>query len=319
MASSSTTSDREASPKKVNEDTVNVKSLNKPKQETVDPSKRSTDDELKKLEHGPKLSHDPLHEHELEEDQRALANSNETILVYEAFKFSLFDSNLKLLKEIPWKEFDTHGPLNVEDMAYLSCANLYLILTRSHIYQLPLDSFELQLVKEFSKKDKSDDDKLEFKSISAYDDHIFISYGEAAAVSKWTWKPSLQLVNRWTKAKVVEENDREILSIRTDGSHVGVLVQGETTRLEVFDFNLSTRVTHHLDLSPSATMLTALGNNQWLVVDSERHQVLFINEENQIEKVETKQSSPINAGRLSNENYVVKCQQPNKLQLFRCE
>lgn len=309
-------SDREHSPKRVNEDTVNVKSLNKPKQETVDRSKISTNDQIKKLEHGPHLSNDFLYQYELEENQRALANSNKTILIYDSSKFLLFDSKLNLIKEILWKEFDSHGILTINDLTYLSCANCYLILTRSYIYQLNIESFEIQLIKEFSKKDKSDEEKLDFKSITAHNEHIFISYGEASAVSKWTWKPVLQLVNRWTKAKVVEENDREILSIRTDGTHVAVLIQGEKTRLEVFDFNLSTRIIHHLDLSSSATMLTSLHNNQWLVVDSERHQIIFVNEENQIENIEAKQSSPVNVGRLSNENFIVKCQKPNKLQIF---
>ncbi len=138
-------------------------------------------------------------------------------------------------------------------------------------------------------------------------------------MTKWTWKPALQLVNRWTKTKLVEETDQHILSIRTDGIHVGLLIQGDTTRLEVLDFNLATRIVHHLELSKTAIMLTSLANNQWLVADSEQHELLLINEDNQIQKIQQKDSSPLNAGRLANDYLVVKCQKPNKLQIFKLD
>ena len=305
-----------SSSKKVNEDLVNVETLNQPKQVTVDPSKKNTDSERRKVEHLPKLSGQAVAEHPLESDHRALANSDETILIYDTTKFRLFDREFNVVKELEWKEFDSSGLLPVEDLAYLSCENAYLVLTRSYIYQLNVETLEIKVVSAFSKKDKSGDEKIEFASITAHNEHIFVAYSNASAVSKWTWKPSIQLVNRWTKSKVVEENDREILAIRTDGTHVGLLIQGETTRLEVFDFNLATRLVHHLDLSPTATMLVSLANNQWLIVDSEQHQILLVNDENQIEKQETKESSPINASRLADDHLLIKCRQPNKLQLF---
>lgn len=310
MASSS-------SEKKVNENLINVETLNQPKQATVDPSKKDTNSERRKVEHAPKLSGEALAEHPLESDHRALANSDQSILIYEGTKFRLFDREFQLVNELEWKEFDSSGLLTVDDLAYLSCENAYLVLTRSFIYQLNVDKFEMNVVSAFSKKDKSGSEKIEFASITAHDDHVFVAYTDASAVSKWTWKPSVQLVNRWTKSKVVEETDRQILSIRTDGTHVGLLVQGETTRLEVFDFNLSTRIVHHLDISSTATMLVTLANNQWLIVDSDRNQILLINDENQIEKQETKQSSPVNAGRLGDDRLLIKCRQPNKFQLFQ--
>ena len=311
---------RETSSKKASEDKVNVENLNKPKQATVDESKKKTDHHLRKLEQAPHLSRTALAEYELEDDQLALATSDQNLLIYDSSKFLLFDNQLKQTKELEWKEFDPSGVVTIDDLAYLSCENSYLILTRSHIYELNVDSFEIKLLKEFSKKDKSDEEKLEFVSITAYEDHIFIANKDASAVTKWAWKPALQMVNRWTKAKVVEENDQSILSIRTDGSHVGVLIKGETTtRLEVFDFNLSTRVVHHLEISPTATMLTSLANNQWLVIDSEQRELYLINEENQIKKTQYKDSSPLNAGRLGNDHLVIKCQKPNKLQIFQLD
>lgn len=118
----------------------------------------------------------------------------------------------------------------------------------------------------------------------------------------------------------MEENDQEILSIRTDGTHVGLLIKSDTTtRLEVFDFNLATRIVHHLEISPTARMLTSLGNNQWLVIDSEQYELLLINEDNQIEKTQNKDSSPLNAGRLDNDYLVIKSQKPNKLQIFKLD
>lgn len=316
MASSE---NRETSSKKVGEDKVNVENLNKPKQATVDESKKKTDQDIRKLEHPPQLSRTAIVEHELEGDQLALATSDQNLLIYDSMKFLLFDNQLKQIKELEWKEFDTVGVLTVDDLAYLSCQNSYLILTRSHIYELNVDSFEIKLLKEFSKEDKSGEEQLDFASITAHDDHIFIANSNASAVTKWTWKPTLQMVNRWTKAKVVEENDQSILSIRTDGTHVGVLIKGETTRLEVFDFNLSTRIVHHLEISPTAMMLTSLANNQWLVMDSEQHELYFINEDNQIQKTQKKDSSPLNAGRLGNDRLVIKCQKPNKLQIFQLD
>jgi hypothetical protein len=307
------------SSKKTNEDTVNVENLNKPKQATVDESKKKTQQELRKLEHAPELSRTAIAEHELESDQLALSTSDENILVYDSTKFLLFDNQFKQIKELEWKEFDSSGILTIDDLTYLSCQNSYLILTRSYIYELNVDSFEMKLLKEFSKKDKSDEEKIEFSSITAHDEYLFIAYTNASAVTKWTWKPTLQLVNRWTKAKIVEENDQNILSIRTDGTHVGLLIKGDTTRLEVFDFNLSTRIVHHLEISPTAIMLTSLANNQWLIVDSEQHELLLINENNQIQKTQNKDSSPLNAGRLANDYLVVKCQKPNKLQIFKLD
>jgi hypothetical protein len=301
-----------SSAKKVNENLISVETLNQPKQVTVDPSKKkNTNSERRRLGQA-------LAEHPLEGDERALATSDQSILIYEGTHFRLFDRDFQLLKEVEWKEFDSSGLLTVDDLAYLSCENAYLILTRSFIYQFNVETFEINVVSAFSKKDKSDEEKvIEFASITAHDDHVFVAYTNASAVSKWTWKPSVQLVNRWTKLKVVEETDRQILSIRTDGTHVGLLVQGETTRLEVFDFNLSTRIVHHLDISPTATILATLGNNQWLIVDSDKNQIVLVNAENQIEKQETKQSSPINASRLGDDRLLIKCRQPNKLQLFQ--
>ena len=316
MASSS---DRESSEKKVNEDKVNVETLNKPKQETVDESKKKTHPDIRKLEHPPELSRTAIHEQELEGDQLALSTSDDNILIYDSTKFLLFDTQLKQIKDLEWKEYDSSGILSIDDLAYLSCANSYLILTRSYIYELNIDSFEMKLLKEFSKKDKSGEDKIEFSSITANDEHIFIAYANASAVSKWTWKPELQLVNRWTKAKIVEETDQNILSIRTDGTHVGLLIKGDTTRLEVFDFNLSTRIVHHLEISKTAIMLTSLSNNQWLVTDTEQHELLLINEDNKIQKTQNKDSSPLNAGRLGSDYLVVKCQKPNKLQIFKLD
>jgi hypothetical protein len=310
---------RETSSKKADEDTVNVENLNKPKQATVDESKKKTQQELRKLEHALKLSRTAIAEHELESDQLALSTSEENILVYDSTKFLLFDHQLKQINELEWKEFDSSGILTINDLTYLSCQNSYLILTRTYIYELNIDSFEMKLLKEFSKKDKSDEEKIEFSSITAHDEHVFIAYTNASAVTKWTWKPTLQLVNRWTKTKIMEENDQNILSIRTDGTHVGLLIKGETTRLEVFDFNLSTRIVHHLEISPTAIMLTSLANNQWLVIDSEQHELLMINEDNQIQKIQNKDSSPLNAGRLANDYLVVKCQKPNKLQIFKLD
>jgi hypothetical protein len=118
----------------------------------------------------------------------------------------------------------------------------------------------------------------------------------------------------------MEENDKNILSIRTDGTHVGLLIKGDrTTRLEVFDFNLSTRIVHHLEISQTAIMLTSLSNNQWLIIDSEQHELLLINEDNQIEKTQNKDSSPLNAARLENDYLVIKFQKPNKLQIFKLD
>jgi hypothetical protein len=316
MASSS---NRETSPKKVDEKTVNVENLNKPKQATVDESKKATHSEIPKLEHAPELSRTAVYEQEVETDQLALSTSDENILIFDSTKFLLFDDKLKQIKDLEWKEFDSSGILTIDDLAYLSCQKSYLVLTRSYIYELNIDSFEIKLIKEFSKKDKSGEDKSEFSSITAHDDHIFIAYTNASAVSKWTWKPTLQLVNRWTKAKVVEETDQSILSIRTDGTHVGLLIKGDTTRLEVFDFNLATRIVHHLELSKTAIMLTSLANNQWLVTDSEQHELSLINEDNKIQKTQNKDSSPLNAGRLGNDYLVVKCQKPNKLQIFKLD
>ena len=310
-------SNRESDPSKTNENKVDVENLNKPKQATVDESKKRTHQELRKLEHVPELSRTALHECDLETDQVALATSDENLLIYDSTKFRLFDNKLQQVKELEWKEFDSTGILTIDDLTYLSCQNSFLVLTRSHIYELNIESFEMKHLKEFSRKDKSGEDKLEFASITAHDEHIFLAHSDASAVAKWTWKPTLQLVNRWTKAKVVEETDQQILTIRTDGTHVGVLIKGETTRLEVFDFNLATRIVHHLELSPTTTMLAALANNQWFAVDGEQRELLLINEDNQIEKIQGKDSSPVNAGRLGNDLLVVKCQKPNKLQLFR--
>jgi hypothetical protein len=117
----------------------------------------------------------------------------------------------------------------------------------------------------------------------------------------------------------VEENDQNILAIRTDGTHVGLLIKGDTTRLEVFDFNLATRIVNHLEISPTAIMLTSLSNNQWLILDSEQYELLLINEDNQIQKTQNKDSSPLNAGRLNNDHLVIKCQKPNKLQIFKLD
>jgi len=316
MASST---NRETSPKKANEDTVNVENLNQPKQTTVDESKKKTHQDIRKLEHIPELSGTPIYEYQLENDQLALSTSNENILIYDSTKFLLFNNQLEQIKELEWKEYDSSGLLTIDDLSYLSCENSYLILTRSYIYELNIDLFQIKLLKEFSKKDKSDEDKIEFSSFTSHNEHIFIVYKNASAISKWSWKPALQLVNRWSKTKIVEENDQNILSIRTDGTHVGLLIQSNTIRLEVFDFNFSTRIVHHLELSPTAIMLTSLANNQWFVIDSEQHQIFLINEDNQIEKIENKDSSPLNAGRLENDYLVIKCQKPNKLQIFKLD
>ncbi len=311
---------RETSSEKADEDTVNVENLNKPKQATIDESKNKTHQDIRKLEHVPELSRTAIYEHELENDQLALSTFDENILIYDSTKFLLFDNKLKQIKELEWKEFDSWGILTIDDLTYLSCEKSYLILTRSYIYELNIDKFEIKLLKEFSKKDKSGEDKIEFSSITAHDEHIFIAYANALPVSKWTWKPTLQLVNRWTKTKIMEENDKNILSIRTDGTHVGLLIKGDrTTRLEVFDFNLSTRIVHHLEISQTAIMLTSLSNNQWLIIDSEQHELLLINEDNQIEKTQNKDSSPLNAARLENDYLVIKFQKPNKLQIFKLD
>lgn len=316
----SSSGDRETSSKKADEDTVNVENLEKPKQSTVDESKKQNSEEFKKLKRAPQLSRTAIAEKELEDDQFALATSNDLILIYNSTKFLLFDQKFNQIKELEWKEYDSSGILTIDDLTFLSCQNSFLVLTRSYIYELNVDSFEMKVLKEFSKKDKSDEETLAFTSITAHDDHIFIAYADAAAVSKWAWKPTLQLVNRWTKAKVVEEKDQSILSIRTDGTHVGLLIKGETsTRLEVFDFNLSTRIVHHLEISPTANMLTSLANNQWLVVDSQQNELYLINEDNKVEKTQNKDSSPLNAGRLGNDYLVIKCQKPNKLQIFKLD
>ncbi|CAF3808842.1 unnamed protein product [Rotaria sordida] len=316
MASSS---NRETSEKKANEETVSVETLNKPKQVTIDESKKNTQNDIRKLNNAPELSRTAVDEHELETDQLALSTSDENILIYDTTKFILFNNKLKQIKELEWKEYDSSGILTIDDLTYLSCQNSYLILTRSYIYELNIDKFEMKLIEEFSKKDKSGEHDLEFISITAHDEHIFIAYANASAITKWTWKPTLQLVNRWTKSKIVEETDQNILSIRTDGSHVGLLVKGDKIRLEVFDFNLATRIVHHLDVNNTAIMLTSLANNQWLIIDSQQNQLLFINEDNKIEKRQNKDSSPLNAGRLANDYIVVKCQKPNKLQIFKLD
>ncbi|CAF0866572.1 unnamed protein product [Rotaria sordida] len=316
MASSS---NRETSEKKANEETVSVETLNKPKQVTIDESKKNTQNDIRKLNNAPELSRTAVDEHELETDQLALSTSDENILIYDTTKFILFNNKLKQIKELEWKEYDPSGILTIDDLTYLSCQNSYLILTRSYIYELNIDKFEMKLIEEFSKKDKSGEHDLEFISITAHDEHIFIAYADASAITKWTWKPTLQLVNRWTKSKIVEETDQNILSIRTDGSHVGLLVKGDKIRLEVFDFNLATRIVHHLDVNNTAIMLTSLANNQWLIIDSQQNQLLFINEDNKIEKRQNKDSSPLNAGRLANDYIVVKCQKPNKLQIFKLD
>ncbi|CAF0930442.1 unnamed protein product [Rotaria sordida] len=316
MASSS---NRETSEKKANEETVSVETLNKPKQVTIDESKKNTQNDIRKLNNAPELSRTAVDEHELETDQLALSTSDENILIYDTTKFILFNNKLKQIKELEWKEYDPSGILTIDDLTYLSCQNSYLILTRSYIYELNIDKFEMKLIEEFSKKDKSGEHDLEFISITAHDEHIFIAYADASAITKWTWKPTLQLVNRWTKSKIVEETDQNILSIRTDGSHVGLLIKGDKIRLEVFDFNLATRIVHHLDVNNTAIMLTSLANNQWLIIDSQQNQLLFINEDNKIEKRQNKDSSPLNAGRLANDYIVVKCQKPNKLQIFKLD
>ncbi|CAF3764129.1 unnamed protein product [Adineta steineri] len=316
---SSSSSDRETSSSKANEEKVNVENLNKPKQVTVDESKKQSDQDIRKLEHAPELSRTAIHEYELESNQVALSTSDENILIYDTTKFILFNNKLEQIKELEWKEYDSSGILTIDDLTYLSCENSYLILTRSYIYELNIDSFTMKLIKGFSKKDKSDEEKIEFASITAHNEHIFVAYTDALAVSKWSWKPTVQLVNRWTKTKFVEETDKNILAIRTDGTHVGLLIKGDTTRLEVFDYNLATRIVHHLELSQTAIMLTALGNNQWLVIDSEQHELLLINEDNQIKKTQNKDSSPLNASRLANDHLVVKCQKPNKLQIFKLD
>jgi len=66
-------------------------------------------------------------------------------------------------------------------------------------------------------------------------------------------------------------------------------------------------------------MLTSLNNNQWLVIDPEQHELFLINENNQIEKIQNKDSSPLNAARLENDYLVIKCQKPNKLQIFKLD
>ncbi|CAF2427814.1 unnamed protein product [Rotaria sp. Silwood2] len=316
MASSS---NRKTSPKQANEETVSVETLNKPKQETIDESKNNTEKYVRKLKKAPELSRTAVYEHELATNQLALSTSNENILIYDTTKFILFDDKLKQIKEFEWKEYDSSGILTIDDLTYLSCQNSYIVLTRSYIYELNVDSFEMKLIEEFSKKDKLGEYNMEFSSITAYDEHIFISYANASAITKWTWKPTLQLVNRWTKLKIVEETDQNILSMRTDGTHVGLLIQGDAMRLEIFDFNLATRVIHHIELSKTAIMLTSLANNQWLIVDNQQNQLLFINENNKIEKTQNKDSSPLNASRLANDYLVIKCENPNKLQIFKLD
>lgn len=179
MASST---NRETSPKKANEETVNVESLNKPKQATVDESKKETQQDIRKLEHAPKLSRNAIHQHELESNQLTLSVSEKNILIYDSTKFILFDNQLKQIRELEWKEFNSSGILTIDDLTYLSCANSFLVLTRSYIYELNIDSFEMKLLKEFNKKDKSSDDKIEFLSITAHNEHIFIAYTNASAV-----------------------------------------------------------------------------------------------------------------------------------------
>lgn len=65
--------------------------------------------------------------------------------------------------------------------------------------------------------------------------------------------------------------------------HVGLLIQYDKIHLEVFDFNLATRIVHHLEVNKTAMMLTALANNQWLILVSQENKWLFNNENHQIE------------------------------------
>ena len=66
-------------------------------------------------------------------------------------------------------------------------------------------------------------------------------------------------------------------------------------------------------------MLTSLSNNQWFVIDSQQNELYFINEDNKIEKIQQKNSSTLNACRLSNDYLIIKCQKPNKLQIFKLD
>ncbi|CAF3048039.1 unnamed protein product [Rotaria sp. Silwood2] len=75
----------------------------------------------------------------------------------------------------------------------------------------------------------------------------------------------------------------------------------------------------HLGFNMHAIMLTSLANNQWLIVDNQQNQLLFINENNKIEKTQNKDSSPLNASRLANDYLVIKCENPNKLQIFKLD
>ena len=252
-----------------------------------------------------------------------LCTSDRYALIYDDMKSKLilYDEH-SYVKSFLWDTSEYGDPC---DLTYSSYLDFYCIITNRGLftwsYDNPYQPLHIHSIKSIGQNRLWTIASTETRS------DVFILFKLGSYIERWnsivgdqTW----QHIQRWSNHDLFERNDQRIRTIRITSNYVAWTVESTKTwewRVDLLDYHLQIIrqgiTIDHLDRS-SSCLLSNFGPEQFLIIDSNRHQLFLLDSNGSIKF----QNNPLMNKRIQNavlmkrENQrwlIVRLEQPNQL------
>ncbi|CAF0965173.1 unnamed protein product [Didymodactylos carnosus] len=234
------------------------------------------------------LQQQPIKQHIFSSTCRAMASSNEHILLYDKNELIIFDLN-NLCGTITWS---TSKQGYVSDMCWCPFMNVFLVLGR-----LSLNIFDPSI---FDCKDIPNVKGTNFNSlisICCYENDVFICSHDPEQHLKYYSLPSWKNDQKWSKNDLCLKDDLGIRCIRTNGIRTAMIIKqkNDLFRVDIFNYELgkvlqSITMGSYKNSKDFTHYMTLLNQNQWLCCVNNEHAVVILDEYGQKYRINNMQA-----------------------------
>ena len=220
----------------------------------------------------------------------ALASNNQRLLMDQRSHLQLFDQNLILTKQYPWKIGF------IRDMCWSSVLNNFIVITNNQrIYLVNEDITTMSDIQNLPEEDWS--------SCTCSESSLFLTTNDrGSGVFQFHLSPIMQFIKIWTPPESCQEHEL-IRDIDYNNQTLAFIVEDSLSNMVHLELRSSENL-HRIwsfrsDISyqivSPAIRCCSLPYNQWLLIDSNHSRLFHIDSQGQMKSSHVYKSSPWNA------------------------
>ncbi|CAF1119362.1 unnamed protein product [Adineta ricciae] len=241
---------------------------------------------------------DPHQTIEMKRRSFSIAANDNLILIEQDAKLCLIDQQLTIIREIPWSRS------TIYDMIWSNTLKVFFIITGQDIFTL---HEKADIVKKLS---ITDADTKHWYCGTCTSDNLFLSVmGLNPFIFKYSLLPSFRFTKNYSSI-VYQQEDIFIQDLSSNDHIIGILSETKQKTI-LFDIYSSTSFQRYWTITPDCfaglhgSRCCALTHNQWMIINPNNSQIIYVSAGGKIFKKEKYFASPIHAVQLNNNILVI--------------